>query len=69
LAHQHPAEAWAELPPRCAHLGRAQLTPMRSLPPFGALTLKVHSVDTLLPLAVASSHSLLVEEGDGEEGE
>jgi hypothetical protein len=35
---------------------------VRRLAPFGALTLKVNSVDTLLPVAVASIHSLLVED-------
>jgi hypothetical protein len=35
---------------------------VRGLVPFGALTLKVNSVDTLLPVAMASIHSLLVEE-------
>ena len=29
---------------------------------FGGLTLKVNSVDTLLPVAMCSIHSLLVEE-------
>jgi hypothetical protein len=31
------------------------------------LTLKVNSVDTLLPVAVACIHSLLVEEGEESE--
>ena len=41
---------------------------MRRLPPLGALTMKVNSIDTMLPVAVASIHSMLVEI-DGEKGE
>jgi hypothetical protein len=66
--NQVELEAWAELRRRCAHLDRAKLTPVRRLPPFGALTLKVNSIDTLLPVAMCSIHSLLVQL-DGEEGE
>jgi hypothetical protein len=35
---------------------------VRRLAPFGGLTLKGNSVNTPLPVAVASIHSLLVEE-------
>jgi hypothetical protein len=35
--------------------------------PHGELVMKVNSVDTMLPVAMCSIHSLLVEEG--EEGE
>ena len=55
------AEAWAELRRRCAHLDRAKLTPMRRLAPYGALTLKVCSIDTMLPVAMANIHSMLVQ--------
>jgi hypothetical protein len=40
---------------------------MRWFVPFGGVRLRVDSVDTMLPVAVASLHSLLVQEG--EEGE
>jgi hypothetical protein len=59
--NQVEAETWAELRCRCAHLDRAKLTPVRSLVPYGALSLKVCSVDSLLPVAAASIHSLLVQ--------
>ena len=65
--NQVEAEAWAELRRRCAHLDRAKLTHMRRFVPFGGVRLKVISADTMLPVAVCSIHSLLVEEG--EEGE
>jgi hypothetical protein len=65
--NQIEAEAWAELRRRCAHLDRSRLTPVRRFVPFGGVRLKVDSVDTMLPVAVASIHSLLVQEG--EEGE
>jgi hypothetical protein len=67
--NQVEAEAWAELRQRCTHLDRTKLTPVRRFVPFGGVRLKVISADTMLPVvgAVASIHSLLVEEG--EEGE
>jgi hypothetical protein len=61
--NQVEGEAWAELRRRCAHLDRAKLTPVRRLVPHGGLTLKVNSVDTLLPVATCSIHSLLVQCG------
>jgi len=57
----------AELRQCCAHLDRAKLTPERRFVPFGGVRLKVISADTMLPVAMCSMHSLLVEEG--EEGE
>jgi hypothetical protein len=60
-------EAWALLRQQCAHLDRARLTPVRRLPPFGALTLKVNSVDTLLPVAMCDIHALLVQLDGNEE--
>jgi hypothetical protein len=59
-------EAWALLRQQCAHLDRARLTPVRQFFPFGGVRLKVISADTMLPAAVASIHSLLVQLGDGE---
>jgi hypothetical protein len=64
--NQVELEAWAELRRQCAHLDRAKLTPVRKFVPFGGVRLKVISADTMLPVAAASIHSLLVELGDGE---
>ncbi len=65
--NQVEREAWALLRQQCAHLDRAKLTPVRKFVPFGGVRLKVISADTMLPVAMASIHSLLVQEG--EEGE
>jgi len=66
-ANQVEREAWALLRQQCAHLDRSKLTPVRRFVPFGGVRLKVLSTDTMLPVAMCSIHSLLVEEG--EEGE
>jgi hypothetical protein len=66
--NQVELEAWAELRQRCAHLDRARLTPVRQFFPFGGVRLKVISAGTMLPVAVASLHSLLVQL-EGKEGE
>ena len=58
---------FAELRQRCAHIDRAKLTPERRFVPFGGVRLKVNSVDTMLPVAMCSIHSLLVEEGEEDE--
>jgi len=42
--------------------------PVRQFFPFGGVRLKVISADTMLPVAVASLHSLLVQL-EGKEGE
>jgi hypothetical protein len=65
--NQVELEAWALLRQQCAHIDRARLTPVRQFFPFGGVRLRVDSTDTMLPVAVCSLHSLLVEEG--EEGE
>jgi hypothetical protein len=54
-------EAWALLRQQCAHLDRARLMPVRRFFPHGGLVLKVISADTMLPVAVASIHALLVQ--------
>jgi hypothetical protein len=56
-------EAWALLRQQCAHLDRARLMSVRRFFPHGGLVLKVNSVDTMLPGAVASIHALLVQLG------
>jgi len=61
--NQVELEAWALLRQQCAHLDRGRLTPVRQFFPFGGVRLKVISADTMLPVAVASIHSMLVQEG------
>jgi hypothetical protein len=67
--NQVELEAWAELRQRCAHLDRARLTPVRRFVPFGGVRLKVISADTMLPVAVCSIHSMLVQLDGVEEDE
>jgi hypothetical protein len=63
-ANRVEAEAWALLRQQCTHLDRARLTPVRKFVPFGGVRLKVISANTMLPVAMCSIHSLLVQEGE-----